>query len=51
MLILTILVFSVNWPWYLAWHIEEFTGYYPEWIVDFFGGITGGILDMFMKIG
>ncbi len=50
MLTLASIAFFFNWPWYLAWHIEEFTGYYPEWVVDFFGGITGGILDIFMGI-
>lgn len=49
--IVTLIVLFVNGPWYFAEYIEKLTGYYPEWIVDVFGGMTSGMLDMGENIG
>lgn len=47
MMTLSILALIFNSPWYFAEDIERLTGYYPEWIVDFFGGISSFILNLF----
>ncbi len=47
MMTLSILALIVNSPWYFAQHIEEMTGYYPQWIVDVFGGINSNLLDAY----
>lgn len=51
MMTLSILALIVNSPWYFAQYIEEMTGYYPQWIVDVFGGINSGILDAIENLG
>ena len=51
MMTLSILALIVNSPWYFAQHIEEMTGYYPQWIVDVFGGMSSNILDAIEGLG
>lgn len=51
MMLLSIIALIVNSPWYFAEDIERLTGYYPEWIVDVFGGINSGILDLIENLG
>lgn len=48
---LSVLALIVNSPWYFAQDIEKLTGYYPQWIVDVFGGISSGILDAMENLG
>lgn len=51
MMTLSVLALIVNSPWYFAEDIERLTGYYPQWIVDVFGGINSGILDAIEGFG
>lgn len=51
MMTLSVLALIVNSPWYFAQHIEETTGYYPQWIVDVFGGMSSDILDAIEGFG
>ena len=51
MMTLSILAIIINSPWYFAQYVERMTGYYPQWIVDFFGGINSGVLDAIENIG
>lgn len=48
---LSILALIINSPWYFAQHIESLTGYYPQWIVDVFGGMNSGMLDAYEWVG
>ncbi len=51
MMTLSVLAIIVNSPWYFAEYIESLTGYYPQWIVDVFGGMSSGMLDMIENFG
>ncbi len=51
MMTLSVLALIVNSPWYFAEDIERLTGYYPEWIVDVFGGMYSYILEAIENFG